>query len=281
MPSLLIVHDAGPPSGGRYLVDQLRPLWESMGCRTLEVRGTGRWPVADGVLLHVDRSVVPQAYAKWARRYPRHWNTEALDIRKDTIRESCLDPDTTHDGPVIVKTNLNHAGRPEHLRSRRRARPLGPLGRWWVNRTRGAHLLNKTDYRIYAHPVDVPQGVWKDPRWVVQPFRAERQDSDFLLREYYFVGDAECLCVEASPDPVFTSGRLICQGPGPAPAELRALRGRLGLDYGKIDYILCDGRPFIFDVNKTIGCSDATEARKTAQLLAWGLFPEWSGRKPG
>ena len=35
--------------------------------------------------------------------------------------------------------------------------------------------------------------------------------------------------------------------------EILAWRERLGLDYGKLDYVELDGRAVLFDVNKTTG----------------------------
>ena len=35
--------------------------------------------------------------------------------------------------------------------------------------------------------------------------------------------------------------------------RLLNLRHRMKLDYGKIDYVMIDGEPFIFDANKTMG----------------------------
>jgi len=32
-----------------------------------------------------------------------------------------------------------------------------------------------------------------------------------------------------------------------------ALREKLHLDYGKIDFVISDGKPFVFDANKTMG----------------------------
>jgi hypothetical protein len=38
---------------------------------------------------------------------------------------------------------------------------------------------------------------------------------------------------------------------------LRAERARLGFDYGKFDFISHDGRPILFDVNRTPGAPPA------------------------
>jgi hypothetical protein len=35
------------------------------------------------------------------------------------------------------------------------------------------------------------------------------------------------------------------------PVELRAIRKRLGMDFGKFDYVIFNGEPVLLDVNKT------------------------------
>jgi D-alanine-D-alanine ligase-like ATP-grasp enzyme len=47
------------------------------------------------------------------------------------------------------------------------------------------------------------------------------------------------------------------------PAELLALRRELGLEYGRIDYVIVDGRVVIYDVNKT-----PSYKTRTPRLLA-------------
>ena len=55
----------------------------------------------------------------------------------------------------------------------------------------------------------------------------------------------------------------------PPEPEVRALREKLGFDYGKFDFVVHGGRPVILDVNKTQGPGllhipeyDATNARR-------------------
>ncbi|HRK69512.1 MAG TPA: hypothetical protein PKY73_18325, partial [Hyphomonas sp.] len=38
--------------------------------------------------------------------------------------------------------------------------------------------------------------------------------------------------------------------------RLIEMRRKLSLDYGKIDYVMVDGAPFIFDANKTMGLGE-------------------------
>ncbi len=47
-----------------------------------------------------------------------------------------------------------------------------------------------------------------------------------------------------------------------------ATRRKLGLDYGKIDYTLIDGAPFIFDANKTLGLGEYGDSEWLADDVA-------------
>jgi len=64
----------------------------------------------------------------------------------------------------------------------------------------------------------------------------------------------------------------------PIPAELRERREQLGADYGKIDYVIREGRVEIFDINRTPSGSildedpeDAAWCGETAKILAEGI----------
>jgi hypothetical protein len=254
-----------------YLIQRMVPLWEEMGWRVLEVRGLKGWPEADAVFLHVDLSVVPVPYAEQAQRYRWRWNAGALDIRKRRVLKDCLGPDSPHEGPVIVKTDLNYAGRPEFMNRVARSWIPGRIFRWCDGFAGLPALRKKEDYRIYPGLRDVPASVWADSSWVVQPFVTEREGGEYILREYNFLGAVEWLREESSPDPIITAGRLRRAVGGPVPEPLRALRRELKLDYGKIDYVMHEGVPYIYDVNKTIGTSQTTASMAMAMQLAGGM----------
>ncbi|MDX6766653.1 MAG: hypothetical protein SFU85_07675 [Candidatus Methylacidiphilales bacterium] len=282
--TLLMAHEAlGGTRHGGYLVSAMRPIWESWGCRILDVDSPHHWPGADAVFVHVDLTFVPSGYAKEATRYATTLNARADSIAKRTCTSGVIRSGDGYEGPVMVKTNLNHAGIPEVRQWNRQH----PPARWprltnrWPFRKNAADppppSLSKESYTVFASPRLVPPGIYDNPEWVVQRFCTERYGDEFVLREYYFLGEAECLRTEIGREPIFTSGRLIHHAAGPIHGELRSLRQKLGLDYGKIDYVMEDGKPFIFDVNKTIGAdTPPTKASKElASLLAWGLFPKW------
>ena len=62
------------------------------------------------------------------------------------------------------------------------------------------------------------------------------------------------------------------------PGEVLDVRRRLGLDYGKIDYVIHEGQVVILDVNRTPAQPDAPAT--TAQVVSdladgiWSLLPK-------
>jgi hypothetical protein len=81
----------------------------------------------------------------------------------------------------------------------------------------------------------------------------EKDGEKNLLREYMFLGNLHYENIERSSAEIITEDEHIsCEPFVPHPRLLR-LRRQLNLGYGKIDYVMVDGEPFIFDANKTIG----------------------------
>ncbi|MCE9583492.1 MAG: hypothetical protein K8T20_13485 [Planctomycetes bacterium] len=139
-----------------------------------------------------------------------------------------------------------------------------------------AHVLDtrkKQDYRIYDSAREVPPEVFRCEDLVVEKFLPEMHDGLYCLREWYFLGDASVNNVELWRDPVITSGNDAPDLREPTPPELVALRRELGIDYGKIDYVMHEGRPVVFDVNKTMGTGSFMSEGTTrfARILAQGL----------
>ena len=101
----------------------------------------------------------------------------------------------------------------------------------------------------------VPALVWLDPYLLVEKFVPERVDVRYAVRTYHCFGEHESCFLLTSPHPLVKSGpETETQELEPDP-RLRTIRRGLGLDYGKIDYVLVDDTPVILDVNKTVGLS--------------------------
>jgi hypothetical protein len=282
-----LVHEGyGPVADGGYLINLMIPLWEKMGCRVMQASALEPWPEADGAFIHVDLSVVPASYTEQAARYEYRWNSSIHDIRKRSLCTGLIQPEAVYEGPVMVKTNLNHAGIPErnrviHQNLQRRRKWLKKFWPGW----RQKHLevepsqLNKSHYQVFPSLDQVPPEMRYSEDWVMQTFLTEPMAEGYALHEYYFLGGAGYVRAEVGAEPCFTSGRIVSERVDSIPPELLALRRRLGLDYGKIDFIMQENRPFVFDVNKTVGFSTESAALKVASCLAWGLFPEWAAHR--
>ncbi len=221
-----------------YLVGLLAQVWEEDGHTVVYGFGTSAPPPADVALLHVDLSVVPDAYVALAAHYPVLLNARARDVRKSTYSPNLLRRTSRYDGQVIVKSDLNHAGLPEQRL----------LGREQTFRT-------PLEYVIYDDLSLVPPETFDDASLVVQRFTPEMVGRKYAVRLYSFLG-ARSSAVR------LTGRRPIVNGPTvegvetvePHP-DIEAARHRLGMDYGKLDYVVVDGEAILLDANKTVGAS--------------------------
>ena len=128
-------------------------------------------------------------------------------------------------------------------------------------------IRSKEDYRIYPTLSDVPRHFFRND-FVVQKFMTETDGEQFVLREYIFLGDLHYENIERSDKLIITEDEHVsCEPFAPHP-RLLATRRRLGLDYGKIDYTLIDGEPFIFDANKTLGLGEYGDTNWLADDVA-------------
>ena len=250
--------------------------WTARGAEVVDIIGVETSVPVDVLLLHVDLSVVPETYLRFSRTYRRAINLKAVDIRKTSYLDDLLDGSSEGDGPVIVKSDLNHGGLPERLvgskKSLLRRLTAGVIRR--LRRRLGfpTEIRSKAEYAIYPDRKSVPLRHFRHGT-VIQPFRPERSGSDFILREYYFFGEAEILNQETGSEPILTSGRQVDCRAGSPPPEVRAIRDRLHLDYGKIDYGCPDGVTVVYDANKSLGMREnpSEVTKRIAFELASGI----------
>lgn len=229
-----------------YAISHLARIWTRLGHEVVIVQGPDDLPEADLLFLHVDLSVVPEPYLEAAARYPRSVNLRVADIRKSVISRQLVRADDDYDGPVVVKTNLNHMGIPEQRLLKRPAPTEYGEAENVVASGRG--------YRLFAGKRQVPDHYFEDPDWVVERFLPERRDGRYQIRFCSFLG-YRWNCVRRSSNsefvvsPDFTAEREPIK---PHP-EIVALKKTLGFDYGKFDYVEHDGHAILLDANKTPG----------------------------
>jgi hypothetical protein len=229
--------------------------WSRDGHRTVIHRGLGTPPPADVAIQHVDLTRVPRDYLDLASHYPRTINGAVADISKRRISSDLLSEDDDFAGPVMVKTDLNHAGMPERVlrRSLPRlcARLLGLLETrlpcsWF------GHLPGD-QYLVFERKDAVPRWVWRSKGLVVQPLHVERRGNLFAMHQWYFLGDRDCVSTFLSHAPVVKLATVVERLPlhTDVPDALRRRRAELKFDYGKFDYVAPDGQPILLDANRT------------------------------
>lgn len=261
---LIIQHRTEPLARGDYAIWLLVERWAAAGHSIKLASGWKGLPEAEVAIVHVNLSVVPLGYAEAARRCPLALNANALDIRKRLVSRHLVDPGDGWEGPVIVKTNLNCNGVPEIVAELRRRGTLTlPEGA-------GPQTI---PYTIYPHRSAVPDQIWSIPDLIVERFLPETDGEDYYLRTWIFFGPEECCRRFRARKPLIKGADYEEVTPVEVPAFLRAERERLGLDYGKFDFVMHDGEPILLDVNKTMGTPSESrpELRQAYAELAPGL----------
>jgi len=201
-------------------------------------------------------------------------NRGGVDVSKRVISDLVVVSPEQTPGPVIVKSQLNHGGRPEI--------GLGGQSRWtrlrrrWVRRGwlgyGFADTLDPHDYRVFESTDQVPRAVWGNPALAVERFLPERIGDRYAIQSALFLGERVWCHRLISTLPVVrtvSSERVERVDP---PDGLRAVRERVGLDYGKIDFVEHDGQLHVIDATRT-PCVSRPDAERLAiaQYLAPGL----------
>lgn len=256
--------------------------WEESGYHVSHLYGPNEAVEADVLIIHVNVSVVPDDYLRFAERFPAAVNAAFTDIRKRRISTNLVTRDDDYQGPVVIKTDLNFGGLIEtEVDDRLKLPPLSFMQR--VRRKLKikdpSAIRSPDDYLIYDTKNTVPAKTFDDPNLVIERFLPERHGDEYYHRRYVFFGDAECNVTWAGRVPINS-----CDNDGhrnwtePVRPELREFRMQLGADYGKIDYVIVDGEVEVFDVNRTPGGSPYDEdpvyaqwVRETTDQLAKGI----------
>jgi len=224
-----------------YLHNLVR-LWRQNGHRIALCTDPERTPDADVAILHVDFTIVPQAWVEAARRYRAVVNGAATDISKRHVSRAVVQPGDGWQGPVVVKTNLNCGGVQE-------AQAAELEGRNDVVEKLAAFA--DQDYPIYESVADVPEDIWRRPELVVERFLPERDTRGYWVRTWFFFGAGERCSRYLGDTPIVKIRNILAREPAEVPDELRAERERLGFDYGKFDFVMHEGKAVLFDANHT------------------------------
>jgi hypothetical protein len=256
----ILMQEGAENEPGKYLIHTLSNYWRIDGYQVLFLYGTKRFVPADLLFVHVDLSVVPDSYLDFAKRYPIVVNERAKDIRKKTFSSGLLGPGDPWDGPVIVKTNKNYAGKPESEHDRYSGIPGYLRGKLRSARNRldldwlDPEIEKPTDYRIYGCLREVPRLYFYHPELVVQKFMPETENGFYCLRSMFFLGHRlGCMRIKSKHRIVNTRTIVDTEWNVEPPPKLVAYRQQLGFDYGKFDYVMVGGQAVLLDINKTTG----------------------------
>lgn len=226
-----------------YVILATLDILERRGHEVVVVRGADGFQPADAAILHVDCTFTPPEYLELAGRYPRCLNATCADICKRTVSGALvgLHPDWT--GPVIVKTNLNSRGVPERLHNQR--------ARWRGQPPPHPGIRRLPHYAVYPGLEAVPERLRGSPDHVVEIYNPEPHPAGHGVHSWQFLEETGFCYLAAGRSPILRWGTASVLEDRPIP-DLQAERQRLNLDYGKIDFILRDGRPVVIDANKTL-----------------------------
>lgn len=252
--AVLFHRDQTPQRAAHTLVMHYAGVWKEDGHEILPLYGTRRFVPADILLVHVDLSDVPEEYLAFARRYRIALNLRASSIRKHAGSDLAYRPGMDWNGPVIVKSALNSAGVPEW--ELKENTPWRRLWRALTRESRSQYIARREaaafPYQIYPHPGAVPPDLASRPDLVRERFLPEREDGLHFIRYHIFMGSRSSTARCGSPEPIVKWRNITRREwlPEPHP-DMVALQHRLGLDFGKFDYVVHDGKAHVFDINKT------------------------------
>ena len=246
---VILEHRHQEKLGIHYMAYEFARRWEERGHRVLFHRGLDAPPAGDVALLHHDLTVVPEAYLQLARRYPRVVNAATADIRKSRYSECLLARDDPWVGRVLIKTEANHGG---HVDDALRRASVATGHECDV-----AELTLMDHYYLCDSTRHVPEAIWTTPGVIVEKFIPEEDERGTYVRFWTFFGGEERSFRYRANVPLIRFSDCIDREPIPVPDELRAIRARLGFDFGKFDYVKHEGRYYLLDANRTPGAPDA------------------------
>lgn len=114
MTSVVVLRDR-PTKPFFYAIDHYISYWRSIGYEVIDHVGPHAVPAADVLVFHVDYTVLPLEYRLLRDRFSVVINGDLLDISRRQFSQLLLSQSDAYTGPVIVKTNTNYGGWPEHV----------------------------------------------------------------------------------------------------------------------------------------------------------------------
>ena len=263
------------------LIKWLGECWMDLGCRVHVVSDLNSRIDADIAFLHVDMTNVSSDVLEFSKRYPVVINGRTVSISKEIFSDQMLEKNKKYTGKVIVKTKENYGGMPElnggnFPNFKRRAAALTRklalsesikirIMKYYL--WRHVSALDPKKYPVFGSQADVPTGVWGNPKLMVEKFLPELdEEGRYILRHWYFFGDKEFSRTLLSKNSIVkwscmnemereSSSKewwdVNVVSKADIPSDVRKVRKSLGMDFGRIDWVMHHGKPIVFDANKT------------------------------
>ncbi len=256
MPNLLVVcHPNDRFMTGSYVLHAMLLAMKGTGVGLKVQRHWDERPPADLVIPHIDLTVWPKSLTDFLAHYPNVANRRLTDISKRHISGHLVRQGDSWQGPVIVKTDMNYGGIVDRRHTRNQAKVAsgapGPMTPAAV--TPETRPYRRGKYSLFASIGAVPKIVWDDPGLIVERYHAERKGDLYGLRQLFLVGETYAVRQAWGPYPVVkgdsTVERHWLEDP-PPPEVLDVVRAH-GVEFGKIDYTVVNGQPFVFDIART------------------------------
>ena len=261
----------------RYTIGHLAECWKTEGIRVFFLFGIKKQVPADVAILHVDLSIVPDEYIEFAQHYPVALNDQVKDIRKSSFCRHRVYLNDRYNGKVIVKSELNYAGGPER---KLLGTPLSRLAMRIESRLPRFHHAIKGngptiripyDYLIFDSPNSIPREWFNRDDLIIEKFLPEMQDGLYCLRSHHFLGSRSTCVLRRSANPIVNTETAVSRdliNPDPQIVELtKAMK----FDFGKFDYVMHEGMPYLIDANKTIGAGNSSTFFAMCRELARGI----------
>jgi hypothetical protein len=258
---MILVHPTTTPQEvARWAIDELARIWMSDGIKVQYMAGLPAGVRTDVLIVHVDLSVVPQAFLDFAASFPVTINARVKDIRKSTISRQRVVQGDGWQGPVIVKSNLNCCALGELMvgmrdPTKRTKPPRFPF-----------KMERQTDYRVFEHVDQMPSEYFQNDTVIVERFLPEREGDLYYTRSYHFLGSKSTTVRLGSEQPIVLGHNATSMEAIDPDPDVLKFRDEFGLQYGKIDYVMYEGRAVILDVNKTTGAGGVSNDPRVQEL---------------
>ena len=272
----VITHEIDEFKDSNYLLSHLSRVWQRDGVKIVIVKGVNQeLPAADHDILHTDITAVHEDYTRIFSHYPLVINSSVRDISKTVFSDLIVAKNDGYTGKVIVKTNANFGG----MRERQEKFNDGDWQSTIDIQRPWRRVEWMEEYPVFDSPSDVPTGVWRNDKLVVEKFLPEQNaQGEYLLKVWVFFGDQGIYYQCVSTDPVIKSRNLIRReflDVNDVPESIRQVRAKMGFDYGKFDFAIHQGEPVLYDVNRTPGGPKQAVVSETAErsyrILSSGL----------